>query len=434
MAKSGKYRRRRSLRGKLTLGLRYLVIVAVVAVVAGKFYANHKLEQYLEQAASMVSPVGTLTVADSNASFDGKLTATNLSFIPDPGFDAPPVTLREAIVHTPGFLWLMGFGRSEIPGSMGVTLNGIKMELGDFLSQSERSSISGVTTETLACGDITRFETIDLNNMGFADLESNVDARYRMLPPDVIDIQLLMENSDASEISMEIQLSTEQLAEIRRGIPPPSSSLKSMSVTLQASEFNRRRNSYCAKQADISTEEFLANHLAAVRLQAADVGYEMSDELDYQYRRFAEGEGAWTFLSRPSKPLAMQSLAGQSPWRIAELLNLNSAIASGVPQPVILYPIMQADELLVETMDGGKSPDKPPAMQARGWKKVSLGTLSNHTGFNVRLDSKSGKEYTGRLISVNSESAVIDTLMTGGSAQIPIPLEQIFRARVLTRG
>ncbi|MFK7956559.1 MAG: hypothetical protein AB8B96_10715 [Lysobacterales bacterium] len=433
MAKSGKYRRRRSLRGHLVVWLRNLIIAAVVAVVAGKFYANHKLEEYLEQAAGIVSSAGTLTVADSSAGFDGKLTVNNLSFIPDPGLDAPPVTVREAVVHTPGLLWLVGFGRSEMPNSMGLTLNGMKMELGDILGQGQRSSISGITTETLACADITRFETIDLNNMGFADMESNVDARYRLMPPDVIEIQVVMENSNASEVLMEIQLSAEQLIDIRRGNAPPPSNLKSMSLTFQASEFNRRRNSYCAAQAEISTEEFLENHLAAVRQLTTDDGYEMSDELSYQYRRFAEGEGVWTFLSRPDKPLAMERLANQPPWRILELLKVNSAIASGVPQPVTIYPIMPVEDRLADTVDDEGNAVQRPVQQSRSWKKVSLGNLGSHIGSNVRLNSRSGKQYTGRLISVSGDSVVLDTLMTGGSAQIPIPLDQIFRARVLTR-
>ncbi len=433
MAKTGKYRRRRGLVGNLLIWARNAAILAVIAGIGGKFYADYKLTNYLDQAAGMISPVGTLTVGDSNAGFNGELSASNISFIPDPGVDAPPVVVREAALQTPGLLWLLGIGRSDFPKTMGMTLDGLKVEFGDLLGQGQRSSISGLTTETLGCGDITRFETIDLNNMGFDDMESRVEGRYTLAPPEVIDLRLVVENANASEMLVEMKLASEDLNSTRRGRAPPTAVLNSVSVTLRASEFNRRRNSYCASQAELTVEQFLDQHMDEVHQQAAAAGFELSDELSYQYRRFAEGEGVWTFLSQPYKPIAMADLQGLTPPRALELLNVKSAIASGVPQRVVLHPITVPEQLVDDAASSGDGSAPRPA-RAMGWKQISLASIGGHTGKNVRIDSKSGKQYTGKLISVSSDSLVIDTLMTGGSAQIPIPLEQVFRARVLTRG
>ncbi|MEM6574507.1 MAG: hypothetical protein AAF736_09570, partial [Pseudomonadota bacterium] len=230
MAKSAKYRRKRGLLGSIFFWLRNAVLVAAVAVIGAKFYADYRLNRSLEQLAGMVAPVGTLTVADNAAGFDGTLSADNISFIPDPGVDLPPITMRRAELQTPGLLWVLGLGRSELPNSMGLNLGGMRVELGDLLGQEQRSSISGLTTETLACGDVTRFETIDLNNMGFDSMESTVEARYRLLPPDVIDLQMVIQNANAAEIHMELKLAVENLNEVRRSQAPPAAGLKSLGV------------------------------------------------------------------------------------------------------------------------------------------------------------------------------------------------------------
>ncbi len=434
MAKSAKYRRKRGLLGAVFFWLRNALIVAAVAVIGAKFYADYRLNRSLEQLAGMVAPVGTLTIADNGAGFDGTLSADNISFIPDPGVDLPPVTMRRAELQTPGLLWVLGLGRNELPGSMGLNLGGMRVELGDLLGQEQRSSISGLTTETLACGDVTRFETIDLNNMGFDDMESTVEARYRLLPPDVIDVQMVIQNANAAEIHMELKLAVENLNEVRRSQAPPQAGLKSLGLTLQASEFNRRRNSYCAAQSDISTDEFLDNHMAAVIDETAGMGFQLSDELTYQYRRFAAGEGVWTFLSRPDLPLTMEEIAALGPEKLLEGLNVNSAVASGVPQRVTIIPLAPAaDAVMADTGVPGATA-APSGSAARAWTLVETGSLASYTGRNVRLNSKFGKEYTGVLVSVSDGKAVIDTLLPGGSAQIPIPIDQIFRARVLTRG
>ncbi|MEM6935709.1 MAG: hypothetical protein AAF552_04590 [Pseudomonadota bacterium] len=434
MAKSAKYRRKRGLLGSIFFWLRNAVLVAAVAVIGAKFYADYRLNRSLEQLAGMVAPVGTLTVADNAAGFDGTLSADNISFIPDPGVDLPPITMRRAELQTPGLLWVLGLGRSELPNSMGLNLGGMRVELGDLLGQEQRSSISGLTTETLACGDVTRFETIDLNNMGFDSMESTVEARYRLLPPDVIDVQMVIQNANAAEIHMELKLAVENLNEVRRSQAPPAAGLKSLGVTLQASEFNRRRNSYCAAQSDISSDEFLDNHMAAVAEETAGMGFKLSDELTYQYRRFAAGEGVWTFLSRPDRPLAMEEIAALGPDKLLEGLNVNSAVASGVPQRVSIISLAPEPAMVLDDSGVPGAVAVTGGSAARAWKLVETGSLASYTGRNVRLNSKFGKEYTGVLVSVSDGKAVIDTLLPGGSAQIPIPLDQIFRARVLTRG
>ena len=173
--------------------------------------------------------------------------------------------------------------------------------------------------------------------------------------------------------------------------------------------------------------------MLAVNEEAATIGIGLSDELAYQYRRFAAGDGVWTFLSRPDRPLTLEELSGLKPERLLERLNVNSAVASGVPQRVSIYALSPAvDPLLTENLAPGETP--APGATPRAWQVVDTANLASYTGRNVRLNSKFGKEYTGVLVSVSDGKAVIDTLLTGGSAQIPIPLDQIFRARVLTRG
>ncbi|MEM9529820.1 MAG: hypothetical protein AAGA23_02750 [Pseudomonadota bacterium] len=426
-------KRRRSLLATLGMWLRNSAIVIGVAVLGAKLYADYRLEKQLDQLAGRVSPFGTLVIADSYAGFDGTLGIRSLSFIPDPELNAPPITVQEAQLNTPGFLWMLGFGRSSVPNSMGINLSGIQAELAGVIDDDGRSSISGLPVETLGCADISRFEPIDLNNMGFADQASNISGRYRIFPPEQIELQLVVENAGAAEVRMEMDLTVDNLLQFTQGLAPAEASLGNLSVSLQSSEFNRRRNSYCAAQSETESDAFVDTHVEAVLQDIANAGLTASDELKYQYRRFAEGDGTWSILARPDRPIPVAELASLGVPQLMQRLNLSGAIASGVPERIQLDAMVQPDVNEVTEVDETGQEVVRLTGPLR-WQLVEVDNLGSYVGRDIRIDSRTGKQYTGRLVAITDGRVLIDTILPGGSAEIPIPLDQIFRVRLATRG
>lgn len=429
-------RRRRGLFGHVFVWLRNLLLIGIVLVAAARFYTEYRLDKQLDQLAGMVAPVGTLTFGKSYTAFSGDIGVETVSFIPDPGLDVPPATLSKGVLHTPGFLWVLGLrGGETIPPSMGITLEGLSMELGD--GSGGGSSISGIPFETLACGEITEFQTIDLEAMGFGRHQIGLTGRYRVIPPERVELQMVVQAADAAETHVDIELNINNLMEFIRGRVSPQVELAALDVALHAAEFNRRRNDYCASQIEGEVEDFLSNHIAEAQEVLLTSGYTVGIGLLDQYRRFASGEGVWTFLGRPDRPVQLSELMGVDPLVLLELLNINAAIGSALPEPVVVsrFRTSLEGEQVVESESTERNADGGRVIRVTGqkrfsWVLVPLANVAGYVGRDVRIETRFGKLYAGSLTRVEDGQVIVQTRLPGGQAEIPIPLTQITAFRV----
>ncbi len=431
--------RRGVLRTLLTWG-RNLLLLAAVVVVGAKFYVDYRLGNNMDQWKNRSAPLGTMTYQDIYATFGGDIVLEGFSFLPDRAAPIPPLVVEKAILHTPGFLFILGFrGDDNIPESLGASVVGLRGGLSDLAvgGDSIEPSVSGIPFETLACGNVNRFQDIDMDAMGFGPLSVNLSARYRVDPPDRIDVQIIQENADAATLTSDIDLAVPNLADANRGRAAPDVRIKAITVAINASEFNKRRNQYCAESSETSVQQFLNNHMDEVLLAMAESGYVPGPSTMSQYQQFAEGEGTWTFQVRPDRPLQLTDLMVNDPLELVRLVNLNSSIGSRIPSPVTLTRAVRAraegedDSSDVPVVEGefGLTANQGSSKRIR-WVEVPVSSLGSYVGGGVRLGTRFGKQYTGRLIRIDADTAYVETRLPGGDATVPIPLSQLVEVRV----
>ena len=117
---------RRGVLKTLLIWARNLLLVAVVAVVAAKFYVDYHLGKKLDQWQNRAAPFGSLTDQDVHATFGGDIVVEGFSFLPDRAVPVPPVVLDKAMLHTPGFLFILGFrDKDSLPASLGASITKI---------------------------------------------------------------------------------------------------------------------------------------------------------------------------------------------------------------------------------------------------------------------------------------------------------------------
>lgn len=438
MLKRRKRRPRRGFFGHLIATLRNLLILALILGGGAWLYVYFQLSRAMDALAAGLAPVATLTYERASWLFGADVAVRGIVLIPN-RVELPTARIAEGVVHTPGPLYVLGFrGEEALPMTLGATLKGIRFEGG----AGDTGSLTGQPFEALGCADITRFQAGDLHNMRLDDLAVDLSGRYFISPPERADLTLVYEAGGVAETSLELQLLVPNLAAANRGGAIPDVRLASLKVSLDAGEFNVRRNRYCAQRAGVEVAEFLDAHVRAVVKGLRDRQLLAGPTVTEQYRQFAAGKGPWTFIARPDHPLPMATLAVPDPLQLIERLNLNSALDSAVASPVVVTRIAAAPQPApaAETAPPPARPSGlPPAAGLTGetgmvrqtrWVMVDPAQASRQVDRSVRIRTRFGKEYTGRLIAVDDGQLKVETRFPGGAAVVPIPLEHVVELRV----
>ncbi len=415
--------------------VRNLLVLAVLVGGGAWLYVRYQLERAMDELAAQVAPVGILTRESVFWNLRGDVGARGLALSPSIGNGVPTWRADEVVLHTPGTLYVLGFrGDDAIPMSLGVTLEGIRSEAGD--GDLTPLSYSGLPFEALACGDVEQFRASDLRGMRLSDMTSSITGRYFLNPPERVDMSLIQETGGVSEVSLSLGFIVPNLAAANRGAAIPDLRLATLKISLDASEFNDRRNRYCARRAGVSVSEFLDAHVGQVVAALRERKLLAGPSVLEQYRQFASGKGPWTFISRPDRPLPLAALAVGDPLTLIGRLNLTSALNAAVASPVVVTRIVP-DPVAPATERTETQPASPVITAAPGltaetgvvrqtrWVDIDPASATGYVDRAVRLTTRFGREYSGRLVAVADGQLQLESHFPGGAATVPIPIEHV---------
>ncbi len=438
MFKRRKRRPRRGFVGHLIVLLRNLLILALLLGGGAWLYVYYQLSRAMDELAAAVAPVATLTYDGAFWLFGADVGVRGIALIPFAD-GLPTLRIDQALVHTPGPLYVLGLrGEDALPMTLGATLAGMRIEGGD----GGTTSVTGLPFEALGCADITRFQAGDLRNMQLDDPVVDLSGRYFISPPDRVDLTLIYEAGGVAETSLELKFLVPNLAAANRTGAVPDVRLASLKASLDAGEFNTRRNRYCARRARVDVAEFLDAHMRAVVQDLRDRNLLAGPSVTEQYRQFATGKGPWTFIARPDRALPMAALAVPDPLQLIERLNLTSALESTIASPVVVTRIAAAPPPALAA-ESSQAPSQtsglPPAagltaetgmVRHTRWVTVDPAQASGQIDRVVRIRTRFGQEYTGRLTAVDDGQLKVETRFPGGAAVVPIPVDHVVEFRV----
>ncbi|MDX1570203.1 MAG: hypothetical protein R3200_06935 [Xanthomonadales bacterium] len=419
-------RRRYKRRTPLSTQLFRLLLIILVAAVGFGFYSKWKVEQTvagtLDDWASQVAPIGDLRYLNVTAGLDGVLSIDGLSFYPSDAADVPPMITEKISVAFPHFLAMTGIYPSGLPRRLSATAEGVRFDVG-----LSGRTVSGNPFEALACGDITEFAVLDLEAMGFGDPTAMIRAGYGVAAPDQLDISLTQTTGGFATAGLEARLQLPGIeSAIRNRRPPPtggSLAIVSLSITLEAADFNVARNKYCAELLGGTPLDAVAANVEATLATIQDWGWTPSEAVLDQYESFIAGAGKLVLSAEPATPVLPESLAGLTPVQIIERLNVRLSAANREPVPLELAAY-EAPPVEVEEGSG------QTILRTGEWLLVDFEELGQHLGETVQINTRQLRRYDGRLEGVDDSEVRIATRVPGGDAVVPIARSQIRNIKV----
>lgn len=428
----------------MRLFLRNLVLAALVLAILLKVYMWYRVDSAVERLATMLIPLGTLSHSDVAASVSGDVTISDVRFTPNATDSAGYFSSNEVVLHTPGMHYLLGLGgtlgEGLFPETMGVTLDGLR--LGSEGGPSGiGTTISGNPFEALGCGAVDFFAPHDLQSMGYSLLTPRIEAAYSVLPDNsTLEISIESRTRRVSSISLNADLSVAGLTTVTVQSAMPSIDLIGFAFTYQDAAFNERRNEYCADLQKMPESAFLDGHLEALRFVLAQRRIRPGDSFLSRYRQLMAPGAQLEVSARPPRPVNLVGLAALTPDQLLEELGLSLVVnGQSVADLDLTFNVDPPVPVSVEAETPSVSApvvSQPTSTAARPDPSRSLtdtpvDRIGSYVGSQVVINTITGRLYQGYVDEVSADGRIMLTIMRrGGSAQVPINIDQIERLRV----
>jgi hypothetical protein len=309
--------------------MRNLLVAAAIIGVGGyfgaKFYVQHKTAEDLDALLAQARPFLDIEYEHVVATIRGELRAENVT-IRLPQFD-DELTAESIGVVTPGFLFLLGFDRSqlEFPERLGVAIEGLRVSTdADFmrtLDELRDVQIAAIElTPADQCASTYGLTPAAMERFGYHEVVVDLNATFRRAESHLV----LEFGADVEDMyAFDVELTFDGLADptaLARGVKPL---LVGGRLDYVDQSLNGRIVEHCAEQ-QVTHEDVLAAQLREVRELALRTGVELDAMLIEPYADFLLGKQRFTLTSAPPKPVDISRVSLYKPSDVPNLLNLTA--------------------------------------------------------------------------------------------------------------
>lgn len=420
-----------------------LIIIALLFI-APYWRINDNSKYVIDGVKNHLSTLGEWKHASASTGLDGKITLSNLTFIPKghrQGFQ-----IRSMVIHADIWDVLLKSSRdltSNVPDAMTVSMNDITLNSnGSDLNQSIREQnfwpVAANGLGTLGCTeDNGHFSKEQWQQLFPQGLNFNVEFTYRKTDAFEIDFNFNVDTADAWFTTWS---GTVQRASDLPRITFDDVILETLYYYHADQGFNKRRNDLCAKAH--------RNSFAAYRLESANVlqqslraqvAKDMPEKLNNLYQRTLAADTEINAIIQLAEPKYITEVAAASPADLLLSSKLELALGENDYTEVALKAIDHIDlnmELLRSQMEAQERKAAEEAERNKpkeliktvthkiGGEKRKVSSLSNWAdavGQHVNIKTKRGRPVFGKLVSINGDVLTVTTRYMSGDATITIP-------------
>jgi hypothetical protein len=309
--------------------MRNLLVAVAVLGVGGffgtKFYIQHKVGRDLDAVLDQARPFVDIKYGNVVATIGGELRVEDV-IVNMPQFD-DELTIDSVGVLTPGFLFLLGFDKSELefPEYLGVELTGLRasadadfMRAFDELYESQTAAIE--LTAADRCASTYGMTPAALKRLGYHEVVMDFNVSFRTAAG-----RLVMEvGADIEDMyEFDVEATFEGLADptaMARGARPL---LVGGRIDYVDQSLNERILKHCAEQ-QVTRDDVIAAQVREIQTVARQSGVELDAMLLEPYTDFLHGKQRFTLTSAPPRPVDLTRVSLYKPSDVPNLLNLSA--------------------------------------------------------------------------------------------------------------
>lgn len=405
---------------KILLGL---PIFFAGAVVGGKFYTEYKIEESLDKVVEMASMFADVSYGNATINFDGSFSLTDLRVseiessnefsIDEIKFNSSSNWIFLAQVHKTSEEKMRAWIEDQ-PDKISLNINNF-----NFASDHEDWD-SGVMVA--GCGNINESGSHALTDLGYDRINVDFDMNIDLTNKAESTIKLLTKADEIGylDIVYNMNFSDFDLTSMGAGAVPELKSIVFQSS--QDQHFSQNNIQYCAKQMNLSTEEYLATVVGDPSYLKGS-GLVPDQQMMDAVVAYTQGADLEVTLEPSISFSNFNQLKFYKAQDAVQLMGLTVQVGGEKLNDIVID--MDGEGFKVAKANwkdnGASSETNSTAESAKsGYHKVSLSDLNGLTGYYIKVSRKSAEPMVGKLLSARGGTVKLEQRRYGGSVTFPI--------------
>lgn len=425
-----------------------LLLILLVAVIVGgvKGFIYYKVTTQLDDAIVALSPFVRISYEGVSSSLEGKVNVHGVK-VNIYGSNLE-VAIDEVGVNFSNLKTLLFIGddlkRQRLPERMGLTLHHVRMDLQSlkpYMTMLQSQSQQPFQDYSLlGCGALEKADPLNvLQQLGYSELDSSMKLAYRWDRASgrfTVDSEFRWHEMTNSAVIIEF----DQIAALTVAAFASEPELKRISINVEDEGYNARLLAHCAADQNVTSDEFITLHMAMLKAALAEQGVSFGERVFDAYRYYLKAEGGLMLQMRPG---GMQQLANLDMYKasdIPDLLGLEIHMGDEVIRDIEFnWDERKFKQTMASLVEQPKAQDKdvvaaPKAMQQESsgpkFAEIKPSMLATQMHQTLRITTADKRKLEGVLKKVTDERIFIDVLMGGGSATLPVRIEDISLVKV----
>ena len=419
---------------KLILALFVLLVGSVAGVY---FYINYKVKENVDSVIEAVKPVARITYGKIGNNMNGTIVIRNISISRADGVNANIDSIQLVLPSLRDLMNMMDMFRSNrLLSGMHLNINHLRTDIsvitGMLKSVKDGKSSIADRVNTLGCGDVKILNLKNLADLGYtdADISLNIGYKYHEAS-NIVDMSVDIIGHDVASVSMNMEIPG---ITSYTGIANRENNINNVSFEFQDLGFNSRMTEYCAKKINSSPSEYLENHFKLVRKTLTEGNVILSEDIYNAYKQFLVNQAKIKMDFNPPSSVGLKYLDMYQPKDWVSVLGIDVYVNDKKLDDMSMNwnKNLTADSLFREQSEstvnnavpggGGTVPVSPVASSQ---VKIDNSDLGNYLNKLIRVETTSGRKYTGILKGESNDSISVLIKIGKGNARLPILKTQI---------
>ena len=404
-----------------------LLLVPVILYGSVKLAIWYTTQQTLKNLSKQCAGFLELNYQNISSSIKGSVSVNGLTvFIP---MAKESIHIKRIRLSTDNILTLLTLTSKmesqDIPNNMGLLIEGMRIDLNSKLLKTpdETPQTPFERLNTLACGDVLRFDENALKQMGYNEINADFNINYHYDPLAKM-LQLNFYEYAEKFISLDL---TAQIMEVSKlpGVaevsmnmanPQDMPKLGKIKLTLEDDSFITRKVNFCAKNNKSNQNDYIIKHVEMVDSYLQKMGIKLHQSLLDGYQKSLTHPGNIILSMDFSDISNIMELSDYLPDDIIAQLGTEVLVNNKLISPVSI----QLDKQRFTKHTGDKAQQisiHDSNVKPKVIKKYNLANKNNlkqYERYPVKIITTQGKTLKGRLSLKNPKKYEVISRTHGG--------------------
>ncbi|MFW5447228.1 MAG: hypothetical protein ACKE8G_03725 [Methylophagaceae bacterium] len=306
---------------------------------------------------------------------------------------------------------------------------------------SDKSAFETINAyvDALGCGDTKTIGSEQLSDLGYSGIDSSLNLNFeynKSLATVTMEFDYIMHGMSSFLVKTSIPYiyTAEDFANINNKV-------NNLVFELQDLGYNESIIEHCTLESKLERNAYIEQHLQALKNYLTKANVQFSDDIYDAYRAYFVDKSTLTFTSQPDSAVNLQyiNLYETKDWptvlglSVATNGNAVQDLTFGWNKDTVIKNLMNAREgvelaKLEDDEAGDPQTRRKQVLRNRTYFEIPVSNLDQYRGFDVKLETKLGRTYTGYIKGVTRSQVIVVILLKGGKAEIPVGTNKISKA------